>query len=54
VVVTVATGASSRITVLENARAATAVVSTGFWLTVLGATALLVTLAYWGVYQLGI
>ncbi|GAA4701352.1 Alpha/beta hydrolase family protein [Promicromonospora umidemergens] len=33
---------------------ATAVVSTGFWLTVLGATALLVTLAYWGAYQLGI
>lgn len=30
------------------------VVSTGFWLTVLGATALLVTLAYWGAYQLGI
>jgi dienelactone hydrolase len=54
VVVTVATGASSRITILENARAATAVVSTGFWLTVLGAMALLVTLAYWGAYQLGI
>jgi uncharacterized protein len=35
-------------------RGATAVVSTGFWLTVLGAGALLVTLAYWGAYQLGI
>ncbi|MFI2366441.1 alpha/beta hydrolase family protein [Promicromonospora sp. NPDC019610] len=35
-------------------RAAVAVVSTGFWATVLGATALLVTLAYWGAYQLGI
>lgn len=35
-------------------RAGAAVVSTGFWLTVLGATALLVTLAYWGAYQLGI
>ncbi|GAB2472373.1 hypothetical protein GCM10027063_11490 [Promicromonospora xylanilytica] len=33
---------------------AAAVVSTGFWCTVLGATALLVTLAYWGAYQLGI
>ncbi|MFD2792658.1 alpha/beta hydrolase family protein [Promicromonospora vindobonensis] len=33
---------------------AAAVVTTGFWLTVLGATALLVTLAYWGAYQLGI
>jgi hypothetical protein len=33
---------------------AVAVVTTGFWLTVLGATALLVTLAYWGAYQLGI
>jgi hypothetical protein len=31
-----------------------AVVAAGFWLTVLGATALLVTLAYWGAYQLGI
>ncbi|MEV0895102.1 alpha/beta hydrolase [Promicromonospora sp. NPDC050262] len=35
-------------------RVAVAVVSTGFWVTVLGATALLVTLAYWGAYQLGI
>lgn len=35
-------------------RAAVAVVSTGFWATVLGATMLLVTLAYWGAYQLGI
>lgn len=33
---------------------AAAVVSTGFWLTVLGVTVLLVTLAYWGAYQLGI
>lgn len=35
-------------------RAATALISTGFWATVLGATALLITLAYWGAYQLGI
>ncbi|MFJ3408363.1 alpha/beta hydrolase family protein [Promicromonospora sp. NPDC090134] len=35
-------------------RVAVVVVSTGFWATVLGATALLVTLAYWGAYQLGI
>lgn len=37
-----------------RAGAAGAVVRTGFWATVLGATALLVTLAYWGAYQLGI
>jgi dienelactone hydrolase len=54
VVRTAGADAPSRITVVENARAATAVVTTGFWLTVLGAAALLVTLAYWGVYQLGI
>jgi hypothetical protein len=54
VALTAGTEAPSRITVVENARAATAVVTTGFWLTVLGAAALLVTLAYWGVYQLGI
>ncbi len=35
-------------------RAATVVISTGFWAIVLGATALLITLAYWGAYQLGI
>jgi hypothetical protein len=35
-------------------RATGAVVRTGFWLTVLGATLLLVTVAYWGAYQLGI
>jgi dienelactone hydrolase len=45
---------TERITVAENARAAGVVVRTGFWATVLGATALLVTLAYWGAYQLGI
>jgi hypothetical protein len=54
VVLTAEADAPARITVLENARAARAVVSTGFWLTVLGATALLVTLGYWGAYQLGI
>jgi dienelactone hydrolase len=35
-------------------RVGAAVISTGFWFIVLGATALLVTLAYWGAYQLGI
>jgi hypothetical protein len=35
-------------------QAAAVVARTGFWATVLGATALLVTLAYWGAYQLGI
>jgi hypothetical protein len=30
------------------------VLRTGFWAIVLGATTLLVTLAYWGAYQLGI
>lgn len=38
----------------HSSRPTAAVVSTGFWCTVLGATALLVTLAYWGAYQLGI
>lgn len=37
-----------------RAGAGVLVVRTGFWATVLGATALLVTLAYWGAYQLGI
>lgn len=45
------TGSGSRMT---ESRPGAIVVSTGFWLTVLGATALLVTLAYWGAYQLGI
>jgi dienelactone hydrolase len=45
---------SPRVGVPGDAQAATVVVTTGFWLTVLGATALLVTLAYWGAYQLGI
>jgi dienelactone hydrolase len=50
------TGADTaqRITVAEKAGAAGVVVRTGFWAAVLGATALLVTLAYWGAYQLGI
>jgi dienelactone hydrolase len=39
---------------VEAPRAGAAVVTTGFWLIVVGATALLVTLAYWGAYQLGI
>ncbi|WP_369374912.1 alpha/beta hydrolase [Promicromonospora sp. Populi] len=34
--------------------AAVVVLRTGFWAIVLGATVLLVTLAYWGAYQLGI
>jgi dienelactone hydrolase len=38
----------------EPRRAAVAVVSTGFWAIVLGSVVLLVTLAYWGAYQLGI
>ncbi|MFC8797474.1 alpha/beta hydrolase family protein [Promicromonospora sp. NPDC057138] len=38
----------------HTSRPSAVVVSTGFWLTLLGATALLVTLAYWGAYQLGI
>ena len=38
----------------EPRRAAVAVVSTGFWAIVLGSAALLVTLGYWGAYQLGI
>lgn len=46
-------GPAPRVTVAESSRGA-AVVTTGFWLTVLGAMALLVTLAYWGAYQLGI
>jgi dienelactone hydrolase len=48
------TGTAQRITVAEKAGAAGVVVRVGFWATVLGATALLVTLAYWGAYQLGI
>lgn len=51
---TAGTDTSPRVAAPANARPATAAVTTGFWLTVLGATALLVTLAYWGAYQLGI
>lgn len=54
VVLTAQVEPSSRITVFETTRTATVVVSTGFWLIALGASALLVTLAYWGAYQLGI
>jgi hypothetical protein len=38
----------------RTSRAGVLVVSAGFWVTALGASALLVTLAYWGAYQLGI
>lgn len=47
-------GEASRTSPAPRTSRAAVVVSTGFWLTVLGATALLVTLAYWGAYQLGI
>ena len=39
---------------VEPARVGTVVITAGFWAIVLGAVVLLVTLAYWGAYQLGI
>ncbi|MFI9487117.1 alpha/beta hydrolase family protein [Promicromonospora sp. NPDC052451] len=53
-VTAVAADTPGRLSVHETPRGGAVVVRTGFWLTVLGAAALLVTLAYWGVYQLGI